>query len=106
MAGELKFEKQHNPFGAEQYVLKGDGFRLSFVQATGVFFGFFRGDNDGGPETALHADGEWYILNGDWRAEYEKAAHEGLAACLAVYHKHKNLHRSSWSTDREEEHAA
>jgi len=38
-----------------------------------------------------------YVLNGDFREEYEKV--ETLKEALDVYNKHKDKHRSEWSTD-------
>ena len=48
-------------------------------------------------ETALKMGGVWYILNGDFRIEYEKAF-PNPEACLAVYRRNMQ-HRSNWSTD-------
>lgn len=54
------------------------------------------------PETALVMDGEYYILNGDFREQYEDAFLEfGSDAAkikAAVYDKYKDDNGSSWST--------
>jgi len=47
------------------------------------------------PETALYVKGVWYILNGDFRKEYEKAG--DLEGCLKVFRDNIE-HISTWST--------
>ena len=58
---------------------------------------------NGAEETALFNTETriWYILNGDFRKQYEEVAHEGFNACLEVYKKNIQ-HRSDWSTDSPE----
>lgn len=52
-----------------------------------------------GEETALRGpDRAWYILEGDFRKEYEEAFPKGFEACLQVY-KANISKRSNWSTD-------
>jgi len=59
-------------------------------------------EDDGRAETALvkisSKGNTFYILNGDFRKEYEKLALKGFAACLKFY-KSKPQFRSNWSTD-------
>jgi hypothetical protein len=92
----MKWERQTN-FWTTNYVLEGDGFALSYNPSPGGGMSAFQADG-GDCETAIVADGEYYILNGDWRKEYEKLAPEGLDACMAFYEAHRGKHGSSWST--------
>ena len=55
------------------------------------------GDNSS-EETALCIDGEYFILNGDFRGQYETAASVDVASCVDVYENNKEF-RSSWSSD-------
>lgn len=62
-----------------------------------------------GAETALVLktgkdifDREYFILNGDYRDEYEKAF-PSLKKCREVYDLFKSAHRSDWSTDDDED---
>jgi hypothetical protein len=79
-------------------VLDGDGFYISFVACTRSVIGMFDGD-DGGAETALVKNGKFYILNGDWREQYEGAVNDGFDACFAIYTTHKDTNKSSWSNE-------
>jgi len=54
-----------------------------------------------GPETALYFDEEYWILNGDFRDEYERAF-PNLEECKEVF-KDNREHESSWSTYEPEE---
>jgi len=62
---------------------------------------FFDIDKSSQDETALIQRSPWLclILNGDFRKEYEEVCDKGYDACLEVYNKHKDTHRSSWSED-------
>ena len=57
------------------------------------------GSEGGCDETALNIDGEYLILNGDFREEYVQAANEDVALCLEVYKRNQEEHRSKWSSD-------
>lgn len=83
--------------GARNEILSGDGYYVSYNGNPGGGIAMFAGDD--GAETALNVGGNFYILNGDFRAEYEAAFDAGADAMLAVYAKHKAEHRSSWSED-------
>lgn len=48
-------------------------------------------------ETALNVNNTWYILNGDFRKDYDKC--KTVSDCLKVYKKNIK-HRSDFSTDR------
>ena len=49
-------------------------------------------------ETALVKDHIFYILNGDFRKEYEGIIDQGFDTCLALYNSQKEDHSSVWST--------
>jgi len=55
-------------------------------------------------ETALYSQEKeiFYILDGDFRKEYEKLFNKGFGACKEFYDKMKSKHRSWWSTDDSE----
>ena len=61
---------------------------------------FFASD-DGLAETALVVKepdrNKYFILNGDWRKEYEERYPLGLALCLDFFKSKMNEHISSWS---------
>ena len=81
---------------ARNEVLDGDGFYVSYADTSGMFG--WSGDGDG-IETALVKDGQFKILNGDYRAQYEKLVPEGFDACLRFYQQQSAHADSSW-TDR------
>lgn len=74
-----------------------DGYRVSFNPSPGMGFSTFAAD-DGGAETALIVDGEYLILNGDFREEYERC--ETLDDCLRFFASRPDL-VSTWSTSVE-----
>jgi hypothetical protein len=57
-------------------------------------------------ETALVKDNgkgkpeTYYILNGDWRSQYEALIPQGYLACKAFYDQNAAEHRSRWSEDQ------
>lgn len=56
-------------------------------------------DGDGGSdETALVKDGEYYILNGDFRDQYQSIADQGFKECITVFLSNQKC-KSSWSSD-------
>lgn len=94
-------------------VLSGNGYYISYVKfvkgtvAADLFKGFFMPDcTDERTETALvivdengNSDtGRFYILNGDFRKEYEQAC-PNLKKSLSIYRKHKAEFGSAWSSD-------
>lgn len=100
---------------ANNYTLSGDGFYISYVSGRktdpllvmltelGNSIKKSVGDDKeftDGEETALCKDGEYFILTGDWRKEYEKAFPKGYEACLEIYKNNKEEHSNEWSTDR------
>lgn len=75
------------------YVLKGDGFHLSYNETAYIFGANYR------DETALIKDGNYYILNGDWREDYKKLLAQGFEACKKFFDKNNiGENASSWST--------
>ena len=48
-------------------------------------------------ETALVIDGEYYILNGDFRDAYRLAAEDDLVKVVDVFEENRE-HESTWST--------
>jgi len=85
------------------YILEADDFYISYAPNAGSGISFF-GSDDGDVETALvkknrDARGTFYILNGDWREDYERLLPEGFDACKRFYEEKKDEHRSSWSED-------
>ena len=67
------------------------GYIISYVANT-AGNGAFRGDTT--DETALIVNSEYFILNGDHRAEYKKC--KNLAACMKYFKSRPKL-KSSWS---------
>lgn len=99
----------------DNYVLKGRGFYISYNPDTNVAgkgLGMLLNmlgnafeetlEDDGRAETALVVtEGRnkgFYILNGDFRKQYEKIYSKGFKECHKFYLS-KVKHRSNWSTD-------
>lgn len=88
--------------GGGNRILRFDDFYVSYnpnpsLNPGMALFAMF-GDNTR-EETALKSDTgpEFFVLNGDFRADYE--ACDTYEQALAVYQKHKAEHRSQWSMD-------
>lgn len=83
------------------FILEGNGFFLSYNPSLCDGMAFFSPDTLL-EETALvdtsTDDYKYFILNGDFREEYESVVAEGFEACFGVYTKHNDKH-SSWSSD-------
>lgn len=90
----MKFKQNRN---ADNYVLEGDGFFISYNSCPWAGVSIFESDT-GGAETALVIENKYKILNGDFRKEYEKLAPKGLDACLKFYDEKKGEFGSSWSS--------
>lgn len=84
--------------GYNSILRKGDNF-ISYNPNPTNMLGLPCYDGDGGPETALYekSSDKFFILNGDFRKEYEEAPNWSL--CMNIYNKYKGEKRSSWSTD-------
>jgi hypothetical protein len=89
---------QHNigAFGGSNYTKSFDGFYISYNPDPSSGFSLFAAD-DGGDETALCHDGQFYILNGDFRGTYDELGPKGFAACFEFFTKQNNV--SSWSSE-------
>ena len=60
------------------------------------------GSDNGSDETTLvdnREDRKYYILNGDFRKEYERVFDKGFNACKEFYDSMKDKHQSTWSSD-------
>jgi hypothetical protein len=85
-------------------ILEGDGFFISFRPSSSRMpLVCFDPDTDQGETClALAKKGEaieYYILNGDFRKEYEAVFDQGLQECMVVYATLQVEHRSTWSND-------
>lgn len=94
--------------GEVHTVIDGDGFFISYNPNTSNTFGLtfvsalFAGDGDTPAETAIVKDGDFYILNGDFRERYRPLVPQGFDACLKFYKANMAEHGSSWSDKLEE----
>lgn len=81
----------------ENHVIKKEDFYISYNPGTGKTFPMFAGDGGvGSDETAIVKDGNFYILNGDFRKEYEEIVDQGFEACYKFFESKPEL-KSSWS---------
>lgn len=96
-AVETAWRRNPGGLGGTNYVLTGDGFFISYNPMVAPGFSVFAADDDS-PETALCKGGTYYILNGDFRDEYERLLPQGFDVCLAFFLVNKGEHGSSWST--------
>ncbi len=107
MVNKKKWEKTPKDLtGGGNYILRPSNkkkwteYAISY-QPDQYFCGaFFKTETEQG-ETALcdyrTEDFDYYILNGDWRKQYEKVIDKGFNTCLQVYLKNKKKHGSkSW----------
>jgi len=80
------------------YVLKGDDFYISFLsnEASYLLWGYAWANDGDQDETAICHDGKFYILNGDYRKEYEELFPQGYDACYTFYLNNQDK-KSSWS---------
>lgn len=92
------------PGGAVNYVLRGDGFHVSYNAMTWATpFGALFASDDLSDETALVYGGHFDVLNGDFRAAYERLVPLGLEACRQFYHQQAAHAGSSWTTPADKE---
>jgi hypothetical protein len=77
-------------------ILERGNYYISFRKYTTRFGDSFAGDDNGLGETAICYDGEFAILNGDFRKEYEEL--DTLEECLEFYEIKKAESKSKWST--------
>lgn len=81
--------------GGRNYVLKSNGFHISYNPQPSPDFTTFQADNNG-DETALVKEDDYYILNGDFRKEYDELEPKGFDACYDFFLSKPDL-KSSWS---------
>lgn len=81
--------------GGYNSVLRSEGFYVSYNPQPSPDFDSFQADNNG-DETALVKENNFYILNGDFRKEYEELEPKGFDACYDFYTSKPEL-KSSWS---------
>lgn len=85
------------------YLLDGDGFYVSFNENVRAnmgglsMLGGLMASDDDAPETALCRDGKFFILNGDFRKEYEALVTKGWDACIEFFNAQSAEHGSSWT---------
>lgn len=84
----------------QNWMLKSeDGkFHISYNSNTHTMISAFHGDG-AGDETAIvdNVNSQYYILNGDWRKDYEQLIDKGFKACKDFFDAHQE-HKSSWSS--------
>lgn len=94
-----QFEKWE--YSLENMVLEGDNFYISYNENPGGGISVFQNSN-GSDETALCKGDMFYILNGDFRAQYERLIAKGFDTCYDFYKKNKKKYGCEWSSDYEE----
>ena len=96
---KTSWKRISSPFGSTNFILNGDGFYISFNPDPGAnVLGAMFGSDDCGPETALVNVDKFYILDGDFRAAYERLVGIGYAACKAFYDQQSAHADSSWAS--------
>ena len=94
---KLWIKNSSDGFSTTNFTLKGKGFLISYNPYTGGIFQAFAGDNGiGSAETAIIHKNKFYILNGDFRKEYEKRIDKGYKCCKEFFNSKKEF-ESSWS---------
>lgn len=83
-----------NGLSTGNHVLRKEDFYISYNNNPGGVISAFKGDGDN-IETALCKDDKFYILNGDFRKEYEAIVDEGFDKCYEFFMSKPELH-SSW----------
>ena len=82
------------------YLLCGKGFYISYNPDPTLSLGgwaLFAADYNS-DETALCRGKKYYILNGDYRKQYEQLLDQGFNACKKFYDLQSNDDKSSWSS--------
>ena len=77
-------------------VLDGDGFYISYNPSPFQGNKFF-GSDKGNSETALCREHKFYILNGDYRKQYEELIPQGFEKCKEFFDSQPVESVSSWS---------
>lgn len=83
-------------FGQGNSVVQGEDFYVSYAADTS---GNIFATDDDGEETALVHEQKFYILNGDYRKDYERLIPQGYEACLEFFKSKPKSDRSKWSND-------
>ena len=116
---KTKWETIDNPLtGLEQnnFILRGKDFFISYNPDSGRSKVGAMIDNranilgalvdnrekGGGEETALVKNDKFFILNGDFRKQYEKLISKGFDACHKFYLKNRKEHGSAFTEDYDE----
>lgn len=97
----LKLTWEKHPIGTN-VTLNGPDFFISFLSKDAKRLTPLFENEEVRDETALWIEEKFYILNGDWRKEYEQAFLGGKVACKKLYDEKKKEHRSFWSEDENE----
>lgn len=94
------FEFTANLNGTNEIMDLSDNCYVSFNSRPGGGITVFESDH-GGPETALVIDGEFFILNGDFREDFVAAASRDIASCVDVFENNLDA-MSSWTTSSDQ----
>lgn len=119
MKRETKWETMSNPLTGlkrNNFILKGKDFFISYNPDSGRSKVGAMIDNranilgalvdnrekGGGEETALVKNDKFFILNGDFRKQYEKLISKGFDTCHKFYLKNRKEHGSAFTEDYDE----
>lgn len=92
------WEKMTNFLGVQSNsVIRGKGFFVSYNPNTASSGKVWQGSSL--TETALCKPGKYYVLDGDFRKQYEELIDKGWKACKKFYDDNKELYDSKWSSD-------
>jgi len=96
-----KVNYETGPIG-NLYFDPSDNSRVSYNDFKSIPLPSIFGSDNGEPETSLEIDGKYYILNGDFRKQYEDAflkfGNDVEKIKAAVYDKYKDKYNSSWTS--------
>lgn len=93
------FEFRKNNNGNNEIMRLTDNCYVSFNPCPLKGFKILESDT-GGSETALVIDGNYYVLNGDFREEFRAMANIDVAKCVDVFENNRDS-ISSWSCDQD-----
>ena len=79
------------------YVLECESFYISYNPSLGHVLGSSFAPDTCDGETALCKDRKFYILNGDYRKQYEELFPKGFEACYDFFKQQSKDKVSSWS---------
>jgi len=75
-----------------------DGFYISFATGSGLSTLSIFSSDSGSSETALCVEDKFFILNGDFREDYERLGPKGLKDCMDFFIANKEK-SSTWSDE-------